>query len=210
MRINNNIFAAQVAVSGGIYEHVSENFAKHLPYQHPFSTKRHPVDQADGMLSSGCLVCNDGMFIANERIASYIAKNGGSADYPGNGETIAMCEWPTQGRIRDLRYFATTTENDPDSYNTGYFAADTDAAFPSFTLVALDPADPDFRLPLIDTKTETDSASATFARPKLSLQALTFGVNRRKNPLIIAAELAGSVVANSGLWVFAEFVVPDC
>lgn len=216
MQVNNDRFASKVAVSGGTFEHVSENFAKHLPYQHAFSTKRHPVDQADGVLAQGIVICNDGVFIANERIASYIAKNGGSADYPASGEVIAMCEWPTKARIRDLHVYATTGNEDPEDWNTNYFTEDTAAAFPAFTLSAIDPEDTSFEIPLLEdfTQTFTDDNGVSggddvdVVTQRLSLQARAFGVNRRRNPLIISATLGGSVVADSALFVYAEFVIP--
>lgn len=212
MQVNNQTFAEKVAVSGGTFEHVSENFAKHLPYQHAFSTKRHPVDQADGQLAQSQVICNDGVFIANERIASFIAKNGGSADYPASGEVIAMCEWPTKARIIDIRAYATRAENDPEDWNTNYFTEDTAAAFPAFTLSAIDPFDVSFEIPLLQDKTVTftddNSDDVDVVTQELSLQALSYGVNRRRHPLIISATLGGSVVADSALFVFATFAIP--
>lgn len=209
MKIVNAKFAPLVAVTGQTYEHVSENFAKHLPYQHAFSTKLHGQDQADGMLGYGSIIACDGYFVTNERIAARVAKSGLAADYPVSGETIAMCEWPTQTRIRDVRVFATTAANDPDSTNTAYFPADTAAAWPAYTLQANDPNDPTFTpIPLMSNYVATDSGTDTVPIPRISLAALSYGINRRRDPLIIECVLAGTVVANSGLFVFCEFVSP--
>lgn len=212
MKLSNNIFSSLVAVSGATFEHVSENFAKHLPYQHPFSTKLNPRDQVAAQLSESVVICETGIFIAKERIASYIAKNGGSADYPVSGEKIALCEWPTNGRIIGIEYYATTGDEDPEDYNTNYFTADTAAAFPGFTLSAIDPKDTTFELPLLEdyTETLTDSNTDTVdvVTPRLSLQARAHGINRLSHPLVIAATLTGTVVDNSALFVNAYFAVP--
>jgi hypothetical protein len=208
MKILNDKFAKHVAASGARFRHVSENYAKHLPYQHPFSSRRHAQDQADGMLGYGTIIASDGYFVANERAAQYAAKNGGALAYPASGTTIAICEWPTQTRIRDVRVFATTAAMDPDSANTAYFPADTAAAFPAFTLQAVDPNDPTFTpIPLMSNQViAVGSESANI--PRISLAALAFGINRRRDPLVIEAVLGGNVVANSGLFVFCEFVSP--
>ena len=222
MKINNDRFAPLVAASGAgaPYRHVSEGFAKHLPYQHPYSTKRHPVDQAHGMMPEGVVICSDGYFFANERIAAYQAKNGGAADYPANGEVIALCEWPTYARIRSVLAIPTLATMDPgsgtvDSFNTTYFPTDTVAAFPAFTLRVNDPNDADFvPIPLLDTITTTfnvaapGSGTVDVTRQQLSLAAMIYGFNTRPDPLIIECVLGGNVVANSGLALFCEFVKP--
>jgi hypothetical protein len=216
MKISNSIFAALVAAGGAAapYRHVSEGFAKHLPYQHPFSTKKHPADQADGMMPEGVVICSDNYFFANERNAAVRERNGGVDDFPANGEKIAMGEWPTQSRIRNIRFRATTAALNPGagattSFNPTYFPGATVAAFPAFTLQANDPTDPSFvPIPLLDNNVFTDSATNTLNIPTLSLQAMIYGVNRRAKPLIIECVLGGNVVANSGLAVFAEFVKP--
>lgn len=209
--IKNALFDKHVALAATSpkFENVSEHMAKHLTKGHAFSTKRWPHDQADGMLGSGIIVANDGYFMANERALSYQEANGGVLTYNVSGDVIAMCEWPTMGRIRSIRYMATTAAYDPDSANNAYFPDDTSAAFPAFTLQAVDPNDATFTpIPLLHNRVFTDSAANTTNVPELSLAAIAYGVNRRKDPLIIQCTLAGTVVANSGLVVWADFVVP--
>lgn len=214
MQIVNAKFDQHVANTGSPrYRHVSEGFAKHLAFPHMFSTKLSPADQSGGMIPAGVVFACDGVFSAKARNAALKAKNGGTDDYPLSGEIIAMCEWPTQARIRNIRVVASQAAMDPDSANLSYFDADTAAAFPTFTLRAVDPNDASFvPIPLLDnfSTTYTDSATNTVAVPvrQLSLAAIAFGVNRRKDPLIIEALLGGNVVANSLLAVYAEFVIP--
>lgn len=209
--IKNALFDKHVALAAASpkFENVSEHMAKHLTKGHPFSTKRWPHDQADGMLGSGIIVANDGYFMANERALAYQEANGGALAYNGSGDVIALCEWPTMGRIRSIRYMATTAAYDPDDVNNAYFPNNTAAAFPSFTLQAVDPNDASFvAIPLLQNRVFTDSGTDTINFPELSLAAIAYGVNRRKDPLIIQATLGGSVVANSGLVVWCDFVVP--
>lgn len=198
MQIVNAKFDKHVAASGDArYRHVSEGFAKHLQAAHPFSTKTSPADQSGGMIPAGVVFCCDGIFAAKPRNAAVKARNGGTDDYPANGEIIAMCEWPTSGRIRNIRAVTSLAAENPLSANTAYFDANTAATFPAFTLRAADPNDPSFTpIPLLD------------ADGQLSLAAIAFGVNRRKDPLIIECVLGGAVVANSLLAVYAEFVIP--
>lgn len=202
MQITNSRFDQHVAASGTArYRHVSEAFAKHLAAEHPFSTKRHPHDQSDGMIPSGVAFVNDGVFAAKARNAAVREKNGAVDDFPANGEIIAMTEWPTAARIRDVRVVASEAAMDPGSFNTAYFDADTAAAFPAFTLQANDPNDPTFTpIPLLDTNADGTS--------QLSLAAIAYGVNRRGAPLVIECVLGGAVVNNSLLAVFCEFVIP--
>lgn len=209
MQIPNTRFEHHVANTGTArYRHVSEAFAKHLPPEHMFSTKRHPGDQSANMIPSGVAFVVDGVFAAKARNAAVMAKNGNVSDLPANGERIAMCEWPTSARIRDVRTIVSTAALDPGSFNTAYFDADTAAAFPAFTLQATDPNDPTFTpIPLLDTVTVA-VGTESFTRQQLSLAAIAYGVNRRKDPLIIEAVLGGNVVANSLLAVFTEFVIP--
>lgn len=210
MQIPNSSFEQHVANSGAArYRHVAEGFAKHLPFPHMFSTKIHPQDQSANMIPAGVVFCNDGVFSAKARNNALKLKNGNVDDYPANGEIIAMCEWPTAARIRDIRAVvskATASANfNPGSFNTTYFDANTAAAFPAFTLQANDPNDPTFTpIPLLDNLTSGTDAII----PQLSLAAIAYGVNRRDKPLIIECVLGGNVVANSLLAVFAEFVIP--
>jgi len=216
MQISNSRFEQHVAASGTPrYRHVSEGFAKHLPYQHPYSTRFNPQDQSDGMIPSGVCFVVDGVFAAKARNAAFKAKNGGADDFPANGERIAMIEWPTSARIRDIRIIASTAAMNPGSFNLNYFDADTAAAFPTFTLQAMDPNDSSFTpIPLLDTVSTTvnvespGSGTVIITRQQLSLAALAYGVNRRKDPLIIEAVLGGNVVNNSLLYVAGEFVIP--
>lgn len=203
MKILNDKFDKLVATATTRYRHVSENFAKHLRYQHPFSTRRHAQDQADGMLGYGTLVACDGYFFAKERAGSYASKNGTAVAYPASGDIIALCEWPTWGRIHDLHVYASDTGANGTvvgTANTAYFDANTSAAFPAFTLQANDPNDPTFTpIPLRET---------VGGVTRLSMAALAYGINKRRDPLIIEAVLGGNVVANSGLVVRAEFAMP--
>jgi hypothetical protein len=210
MQIVNAKFDQHVAASGTPrYRHVSEGFAKHLEYPHLFSTKLSPADQSGGMIPAGVVFCCDGVFAAKARNAALKLKNGGADDYPLNTEVIAMCEWPTQARIHNIRVIASKATSgaafNPLSANLSYFDANTAAAFPAFTLRAADPNDPTFTpIPLLDTNEISAGVNVT----QLSLAAIAFGVNRRKDPLIIEALLGGNVVANSLLAVYAEFVIP--
>lgn len=193
------------------FQNVSSGFAKHLDYNHPFSSRVHAQDQSDGRIPAGVLFANDAYFVANSRASDYQEKNGGALAYPVNGDTIALCEWPTNSRIHGIRAIPTTAAMDPGSFNLEYFPAGTAAAFPAFTLVAMDPNDPGFTpIPLLETVTETltdsDSDTVDVTRQQISLAALSYGINRRRDPLVIAAVLGGNVVANSGLFVLAEFV----
>lgn len=210
MQIPNSRFEQHVADSGSArYRHVAEGFAKHLPMPHLFSTKIHPQDQSANMIPAGVVFCNDAVFSAKARNNAVRAKNGGVDDYPQNAERIAMCEWPTEARIRGIRVIASkaTSGSDfnPGSFNLSYFDANTAAAFPAFTLQAMDPNDSTFTpIPLLDNNT----ISAGVVVQQLSLAAIAYGVNKRKDPLIIEAVLGGNVVANSLLAVMAEFVIP--
>jgi hypothetical protein len=214
MQIVNAKFEQHVANAGTPrYRHVSEGFAKHLPAPHMFSTKLSPADQSGGQNPAAVVFACDGVFSAKARNTALKLKNGNVDDYPANGEIIAMCEWPTQARIRGIRVVVSKAAMDPDSANLAYFDADTAAAFPAFTLRAVDPNDATFvPIPLLDTNstTLTDSGADTVAVTfqQLSLAAIAFGVNRRKDPLIIEALLGGAVVANSLLAVYADFVIP--
>lgn len=214
MQIVNGKFDQHVANTGTPrYHHVSEGFAKHLAYPHTFSTKLSPADQSAGMNPSGVVFCVDGIFSAKARNTALKLKNGNVDDYPASGQRIAMCEWPTSARIRNIRVVASKAAMDPGEFNTAYFDADTAAAFPAFTLQAADPNDAGFTpIPLLDTNstTLTDSGSDTVVSSvlQLSLAAIAYGVNRRKDPLIIECVLSGNVVANSLLAVYAEFVIP--
>lgn len=203
MKILNDKFDKLVATATTRYRHVSENFAKHLRYQHPFSSRKHAQDQADGMLGYGTLVAVDGYFMAKERAAQYAAKNGTAVAYPASGDIIPLCEWPTWGRIHDLHVYTTdTTANGTvvGSFNTAYFDANTSAAFPAFTLQANDPNDSTFTpIPLRET---------VATNTRLSFAALSYGINKRRDPLIIECVLGGNVVANSGIVVRAEFAMP--
>lgn len=210
MDILNANFDQHVANTGTpIYRHVSEGFAKHLAFEHMFSTKRSPADQSGGQNPSGAVFCVDGIFAAKPRNVALKLKNGNVDDYPVNGERIAMCEWPTQARIRGIRVIASQVTAgaafNPLSANLDYFDANTAAAFPAFTLRAVDPNDSTFvPIPLLDANT----LSAGNVIQQLSLAAIAFGINRRANPLIIEALLGGNVVNNSLLAVYAEFVKP--
>lgn len=210
MDISNSRFDALVANTGTPrYRHVSEGFAKHLSFPHMFSTKMSPADQSGGMNPSGVAFCVDGIFSAKARNLALKAKNGNVDDYPASTEIIAMSEWPTQSRIRNIRFVAskaTASANfNPGSFNTTYFDANTAAAFPAFTLQANDPNDSTFTpIPLLDLFTNGTDAVI----PQLSLAALAYGFNRRKDPLIIECVLGGNVVANSFLAVFCEFIKP--
>lgn len=211
MQISNSRFEQHVADTGaGVrYRHVSEGFAKHLPMPHMFSTKIHPQDQSANQIPAGVVFCNDGMFSAKARNTALKLKNGNVDDYPANGERIAMCEWPTEARIHNIRVIASKATSgaafNPGSFNLSYFDAATAAAFPAFTLQAMDPNDSTFTpIPLLDDNT----LSAGNVIQQLSLAALAYGINKRKDPLIIEAVLGGNVVANSMLYVAAEFVIP--
>lgn len=215
MQITNGKFDDHVANAGASirYRHVSEGFAKHLAYPHMFSTKLSPADQSGGQNPSGAVFCVDGIFSAKARNAALMAKNGNVSDYPSSGEIIAMCEWPTQARIRNVRFIASQAAMDPGEFNLNYFDADTAAAFPAFTLQANDPNDDDFDpIPLLDTRsttfTDDNTDEVIVTTQQLSLAAIAYGINRRKDPLIIECVLGGNVVANSLLAVYAEFVIP--
>jgi hypothetical protein len=214
MQIVNAKFDQHVANTGDPrYRHVAEGFAKHLEFPHMFSTKLSPADQSGGMIPAGVVFCNDGVFASKPRNAALMAKNGNVSDYPSSGEIIAMSEWPTQARIRGITVVASSATDDPLEANLNYFDADTAAAFPAFTLQANDPNDPDFvPIPLLDTVTTelTDSGTDTVdvTNQRLSLAAIAFGVNRRKNPLIIECVLGGDVVANCLLAVYIDYVIP--
>lgn len=206
MQIVNGKFDQHVANTGNPrYHHVSEGFAKHLAFPHTFSTKLSPADQSAGMNPSGVVFCVDGIFSAKARNNALKLKNGNVDDYPASGQRIAMCEWPTSARIRGIRVVASKADMDPGEFNTAYFDADTAAAFPAFTLQAADPNDPDFTpIPLLDSNT----IATDVVVQQLSLAAIAYGVNRRKDPLIIECVLGGNVVANSLLAVYADFVIP--
>lgn len=210
MQIVNHRFEQHVANTGTPrYRHVSDGFAKHLPYPHMFSTKNHPQDQSANMYPAGVVFCNDGTFFAKARNAALKLKNGNVDDYPASGEIIALCEWPTESRIHGIRVIASKATSgadfNPGSFNLSNFDAATAAAFPAFTLQANDPNDPSFTpIPLLDTNT----VAAGVLIPQLSLAAQSYGVNKRKDPLIIEAVLGGNVVANSSLCVYVEYVMP--
>lgn len=200
MQITNSRFDQHVAASGSArYRHVSEGFAKHLEFPHPFSTKLSPADQSGGMIPAGVVFCCDGVFSAKARATAVRTKAGGTGSlvYPASGERIAMAEWPTYARIRGVRMKRSLATQNPLSANLNYFDANTAADFPAVTLQAVDPNDASFTpIPLLD------------ADGFLSLAAIAYGVNRRANPLIIEAVLGGNVVANSLLAVNCEFVIP--
>lgn len=203
MQINNSVFAGMVGAvvaSGVRYTQIAEGFAKHLPYTHSHTSQNHAKDQSSGMIPAGVVFCVDGIYGAKPRNAALMKRNGGVSDHPANGERIAMAEWPTQARIRNVRVVASQATFNPGSVNPDYFSPNTAAAFPAFTLQAVDPLDPSFVVPLLDT--DADGVKT------LSLAAIAFGVNRRKHPLIIEAVLGGAVVDNSLLAVYCEFVIP--
>lgn len=210
MQISGSRFDQHVAATGTPrYRNVSEGFAKHLPYEHPFSTRKHPMDQSANMIPAGVVFCCDGVFAAKPRNAAVMSRNGNVSDLPLSGEIIAMAEWPTYARIRDIRVIASKATSGADfnplSANLDYFDANTAAAFPAFTLRAVDPNDSTFvPIPLLDNNTIATGVVVQ----QLSLAAIAYGKNRRKDPLIIEALLGGNVVANSLLAVYCEFVIP--
>jgi hypothetical protein len=210
MDITNSKFDQHVAASGAPrYRHVSEGFAKLLRPENIFSTKTSPADMSGGQSPSGVVFCVDGLFGAKPRNAALKARNGGVDDYPATGEVIAMCEWPTLSRIRDIRVIASKATLgaafNPLSADLDYFDANTAAAFPAFTLRAVDPNDSTFvPIPLLDDNTIATGVVVQ----QLSLAAIAYGINRRKDPLIIEVLLAGAVVPNSLLAVYASFVKP--
>lgn len=216
---------APFVADGGTYNHISEHMAKALPKGHAFSTQRWPNDLGDGQLASGNIVCQDSRFIANERsrnhplVLSGAVAAGHATSLPADGEKFVMGEWPTGARLRNIGYVMTIAEDGTDN-TTGhfpefadetdnwdnildYFAVDVMAAFPPFTLWAEDPSDPTFTPFLLMPEAVSTAAKAAAVVP--SIAALTWGVNRRKRPLLIVARAEGAVVANSGLFLFLEF-----
>lgn len=180
----------------GTFAQVSEGYAKHLDYKHPLSTRAHPADQSGGMNPAGNVVCVDGIYGANPRLAAAKSRDA-AAVHPINGAKIALAEWPTYGRIRSIKVRASKAAEVTTGANPDYFSGAAAAAFPAYTLHAVDPNDPTFTpIPLLNADGE------------LSLQAIAFGCNYRKDPLVIQATLGGAVVADSLLAVFCEFVVP--
>lgn len=210
--INNDKFQQHVktvAAGTAAFRHVSEGFAKHLPPTHAFSTRRHPMDQSGGMMPSGQVFANDAYFMALERATNFAAKNGGALAYPLAAQQIAMMEWPTAARIRGIRAFATeatTIVGAVVANREQYFSATPAAAFPAFALIALDPNDSTFTP--INLLITGDSANFRNGQNIPAWEAFAYGVNRRKNPLIIACVPTANVVANSGIALFAEFIKP--
>lgn len=192
--IKNTIFAALVATAATYYRHVSEHLARHLPMGHAYSTKRWPHDQADAMLGSAIIQCNDAYFFTNERTKGLAATSLVATN------VVALAEWPTMGRIREikLRLSAAADVVSNPSRNTAYMPNGASAVFPVLTaLRASDPADPSFTpIPLLD------------ANGDLHVDAITYGVNRRPNPLIIEAVMSAAPPANSWLYLRTSFALP--
>lgn len=192
--IKNTIFAPLVATSAAYYRHVSEHLARHLQRNHAYSTKRWPHDQADAMLGSAQIQCNDAYFFVNERTQGLAATSLVATN------VVALAEWPTMGRIRGIRLrqsVAADVVSNP-SRNTAYMPNGASAIFPVVTaLRAADPTDASFTpIPLLDPNGD------------LHVDAIMYGVNRRSNPLIIEAVMSGAPPANSWLYLRTEFALP--
>lgn len=190
--IKNTIFSQLVATTGTYYRHVSEHLARHLPRGHAYSTKRWPHDQADGMLGSAQIQCNDAYFFTNERqtglaAGSLVATN-----------VVALAEWPVMGRIREARFRQSVAADVSTGRNTAYLPAGASAIFPLVTTLRVaDPADSTFTpFALLD------------ANGDLSVDAITFGVNRRPNPLIIEMVMSAAPPANSWAYLRTSFALP--
>jgi len=186
--------------AGAEYRHVSEPIAKALPTGHPYSTRRWPHDNGDGtFLRTSGVFTHDAYFFQKEREAT---GRGPAITFAANDE-ILMCEWPTGARLRSIAYRRTVAGDDPDtafSLVEDYMNDGAAGAFPAVTFVARDPADPNFPELILGT-TSTNTEGHLF--PAV---ALAYGINRRKSPLLISARVAGDVPANSGLFLWVEFV----
>lgn len=182
------------------YRHVSETMAKALAKSHPYSTRRWPHDNGDGQFERGSVFCQDAEFFIKERSLHQPAYTLASAD------EILMTEWPTQARLRSIRYkrtVAAAADNPGVANNTqlNYLDASTNpGAFPTFTIIAKDPADASFT-PIVLGDVSTNTEGAIYLAPNWA-----YGINRRKVPLLISIKIGGVVPADSGVMLWCDFV----